>query len=247
MLLFSPFEQFRLLYILKYADHYISTALLEVCLLLVLLLGIYMLLSMYRKNNFIFYIFGELYSFVYGNLRNYVGNYTNFYFPFFFYLFLFILICNLVGLLPYSITLTSQLFVTLSLAMVSWFGTFYIGLSRWGLKMFSLFFPHGVSIALVFFLVIIETISYVFRIFSLALRLFANIVAGHILIDCIVYFIYKIIYTGTFFTSFNIINIIKILIPFIFLLVLFFFELVVAFLQAYIFIILSSLYLKEIL
>jgi ATP synthase subunit 6 len=243
----SPFEQFKLIYLFNYADYYISTAIAESLLLLLLFVGIYVLLSLYRKNNLILTIFGEIYNFVYENLKNYIGNSTHLYFPFFFYLFLFILICNLVGLLPYSITLTSQLFVTLSLAMISWIGIFYIGLSRWGLKMFGLFFPHGVSIQLVFFLILIETISYVFRIFSLALRLFANIVAGHILIDCVVYFIYKILYTSVYYTSFNLTSFIKILLPFIFLLVLFFFELVVAFLQAYIFIILCALYLKEVL
>jgi F-type H+-transporting ATPase subunit a len=244
---YSPFEQFRVIYLFHSVNFYFSTVMLETLLLLLFMIFIYTIFLFYKKQNIIAYFFGELYLFVYSNLRSYIGNYTNFYFPFYYYLFLFILLSNLTGLLPYSVTLTSQLFITLSFAMISWISIFYIALSKWGIKLLGLFFPHGVSTGLVFFSVIVETISYIFRMFSLALRLFANIVAGHILIDCIVYFIYKLVYSSIYMSSINLVTILKILVPFIFLLILFFFELVVAFLQAYIFIILSALYLKEIL
>jgi F-type H+-transporting ATPase subunit a len=248
MFLLSPFEQFRLISILQIDDFYISVSV----LVLLMILSIFYLMSdfLYFKSgevSILNYILKELYSFIYGTVKNFIGHYTNNYFSFFFYIFFFIILSNILGLLPYSIALTSQLLITLSLSLITWISILYIGIENWGIKFFNIFLPHGISSYLVFFLVIIESISYIFRIFSLALRLFANIVAGHILLDCIIYFIYNIVYNNINNTSIELMGIVLVVIPFIFLIVLYLFEFVVAFLQAYIFVTLSALYLKEVL
>lgn len=244
----SPFEQFRIIYIKIAESYYVSTATIELLVLMFFSILAYFFMLRYSKYNYLILGLNYFYVSIHQNTKTYLGKKkTNIVFPFFYYLFMVIFACNSIGLLPYSLTLTSQLYVTLCFSIVSWFGIFYIGVSKWGKQIFSLFIPEGISVYLVFFLIIIETFSYIFRIFSLALRLFANIVAGHILIDCIVFFIYKTMYMKVFYNSVEFLFILQILVPFIFLLVLYSFELVVAFLQAYIFITLNALYLKEVL
>lgn len=245
---FSPFEQFKTTLILEYNGILLSNSILQLIVALTSILTIfYLILSFTKTNQISIQLAGSIYTFLYTTIKGYLGPSTNFYFPFLFYLCIFIIFCNLIGLLPFSFTLTSQLYVTFSLSLTAWFGVLYIGVSNWGLRILSLFFPHGVSVLLVFFLSIIETISFIFRVFSLALRLFANMVAGHILLDCIVFFIYKQLYQAFFLSSISILGILTIIVPFIFLLVLFLFELGVAFLQGYIFMILTCIYLKEII
>jgi len=247
-MLHSPFEQFRTHGIFFYNNIIISNTILLLCTIIISVsLIFYWIFSFQKSNKKSIQLAGQLYNFLYTTIKGYLGNSTNFYFPFLFFIFAFIIFCNLVGLLPYSFTLTSQLYTTLFLALIAWLGVLYIGITNWGIKLFALFFPHGVATALVFFLSLIETISFIFRVFSLALRLFANMVAGHILLDCIIFFIYKQLYQSFFVSSFNIIGLFAIIIPFIFLIVLFLFECCVAFLQGYIFIILTCIYLKEIL
>jgi ATP synthase subunit 6 len=122
-----------------------------------------------------------------------------------------------------------------------WFGCVIIGFTYNGLRFFSLFLPKGIPFVLVPFLVAIETISYIFRSVSLALRLFANIVAGHILLDTLALFLHKMLYPSTFTFT----NILIAILPFIMCIVLILFECVVAVLQGYIFIVLSCIYLKD--
>ena len=123
-----------------------------------------------------------------------------------------------------------------------WYGCLIIGFSENSLRFFSLFFPRGVPFILVPFLVGIETISYIFRSVSLALRLFANIVAGHILLDTLALFIHKMLLP----VNITFINIIIAIIPFGMTIVLILFESIVALLQAYIFLVLGLIYLSEV-
>jgi ATP synthase subunit 6 len=90
--------------------------------------------------------------------------------------------CNLVGMIPFSFTVTSHIVVTLALAIMAFFGINVVGIKTHGFHMLSLFLPPGAPLALAPLLVMIEVVSYSFRVISLALRLFANMMSGHCLL-----------------------------------------------------------------
>lgn len=104
------------------------------------------------------------------------------YFPIILTIFIYILSCNLIGMIPYSFTVTSHIVITLGLAIVAFTGINIIGLSIHGFHFFSLFLPGGAPLALAPLLIPIELVSYSFRVVSLALRLFANMMSGHCLL-----------------------------------------------------------------
>ena len=106
----------------------------------------------------------------------------------FFYLFLFIFISNLLGMVPYSITITSHLILTLYLSLSFFIGNNIIGIFFHQEKYFILFLPEGIPLAIIPTLILIEYISYFSKIFSLAIRLFANMMAGHILLKILIGF-----------------------------------------------------------
>lgn len=154
---------------------------------------------------------------------------------------MFICTNNLIGILPYSFTTTSHLSITFALSFIVWYGCVIIGFQENGLRFFAVFLPRGIPFILVPFLVAIELISYIFRSVSLALRLFANIVAGHILLDTLALFIHKMLFPSMITFTKILISIL----PFIMCIVSILFECVVALLQGYIFVVLSSIYLKD--
>lgn len=253
---FNPFEQFQVQSHLtinkKYSsffsflDHsiYITDTIIISLFIIILYYAFFLLLSFRKKKatkNFLLNIFKLLYDFMYNLINSYLPNQGKIYFPFFFYLFLFICTSNLIGILPYSFTITSHLSITFTLSFIVWFGCVIIGFQENGLRFFSVFFPRGIPFILVPFLVAIELISYIFRSVSLALRLFANIVAGHILLDTLALFIHKMLYP----TLITFTNLLISILPFIMCIVLILFECVVALLQGYIFVVLSCIYLKD--
>jgi len=153
------------------------------------------------------------------------------YFPFVFTLFMFILLGNLLGLVPYSFTFTSHIIVTFALAAVVFVGVTIIGFARHGLHFLSLFAPHGVPVALLVLLIPIELLSYFIRPFTLSIRLFANMLAGHTMLA---------IFAG-FAASVPLFGILPLGVD----VLLYFLELLVAVLQAYVFAILTCLYLRD--
>jgi ATP synthase subunit 6 len=250
----SPFEQFKVFEVLKFNENYnfvITNSILQIIVVLTAFLVISYFTLSSTKNTyeipFYFWIFKELYSFVYNTIYTYVGKKTGLFFPFIFFLFLFIFMCNLVGLVPYSFTVTSHFAITFGLGFTVWFGVILLGIKQWGIQFFSIFFPKGSSAALVFFIAAIEFLSYSFRVLSISLRLLANMVAGHILLDCISFFIFKSIFSSIAGSSVSVVSTSSMAIPLIFLLILLIFEMCVAVLQAYIFIVLSCMYIKEVL
>lgn len=248
----SPFEQFKIFTLFGYDYNFVitnSTFQLICVLTIFFTFSIAIIYQKKRKYEINYYtlVIKAAYQFFFETIASYVGKHVNIYFPFMFYLFFFIFICNLVGLLPYSFTITSHLAVTFGLAFIVWYGIFLICIEQWDLKFFALFFPKGIAIPLVFLLALIEFVSYMFRVASLALRLLANMIAGHILLDCLAFYIYKLLYESMAFYSIKLVTFGYIIIPIIFLVILLAFETVVALLQAYIFVILSSIYLKEVL
>jgi ATP synthase subunit 6 len=124
-----------------------------------------------------------MYEFIYFNvLSENVKKNGPLYFPILFTVFTFIFFCNLLGMIPFSFTVTSHIVVTLGLAIMVFFGINVIGIKTHGFHMLSLFLPSGAPIALAPLLVMIELVSYSFRVISLALRLFANMMSGHCLL-----------------------------------------------------------------
>ena len=122
-------------------------------------------------------------EFIYFNvLTENVKKNGNLYFPFLFSMFSFIFFCNLLGMIPFSFTVTSHIVVTLSLSMLSFLAINIIGVRTHGFHLLSLFLPPGAPLALAPLLVAIELVSYSFRVVSLALRLFANMMSGHCLL-----------------------------------------------------------------
>lgn len=195
--------------------------------------------STYGKS--FFYTFAA--SFYNSILFPYLGTASNKYFSFFLFLFLFILLSNVAGLIPGFFAITSNLTVALFLSSVSWLGILFVGLYLHGTRFFASFFPAKVPFVLAPFLMFVELLSYLVRIASLAVRLFANIVAGHILLDTAslsFYYIWSVVAIDISYST----TFVSLLILF-FLCVLIVFECMIGLLQAYIFVILSLIYLRD--
>jgi F-type H+-transporting ATPase subunit a len=159
-----------------------------------------------------------------------------YYFQLLFLLFLLLLVINLFGLLPYTFVLTAQFCFTFSCAFIYFFSLNVTGIYLHGIKILNLFFPSGAPIFIAPLLVIIEIISYFARVFSLSIRLFANITAGHILLKIIAWFIWSL-YNYIFASIPGIIIIC----------ILWFLEFFISILQAYVFTILLCIYLTDVI
>jgi F-type H+-transporting ATPase subunit a len=160
------------------------------------------------------------------------------YLPFIYALFFFILIANLTGNVPYSYTVTTSIIVTIGLSFTILIGVTILGLSIHKLHFFSYFVPSGTPLALIPLLVLIEIGSYLSRAFSLGIRLFANMVAGHTLLKILSTFLYQM------FSS-SIIVAVLTLIPFSIFLALIGLELAVSLIQSYVFTLLVCSYIKD--
>ncbi|MCB9983961.1 MAG: F0F1 ATP synthase subunit A [Rhodospirillales bacterium] len=179
-----------------------------------------------------------LYEFVIKMVKDNIGAKGRRYFPFVFTIFVFVLMGNILGLLPYSFTYTSHLAVTGALALAVFFAVILFGLINHGVKFFSLFVPSDVPWWILPFLVPIELISFFIRPLTLSVRLFANMMAGHIMLKIVASFAVAMSAMGGawFVMGF----------PFAFIdVLLLMFELLVAFIQAYVFAILACVYLKD--
>jgi ATP synthase subunit 6 len=180
----------------------------------------------------------KLHSGVTGVVRDNIGAAHMQYYPFLLSLLLFVACANLVGLVPYSFTATSHLVVTLHLALIVFIGANIICLGIHGFHMLCLFLPSGTLFALSFLLVPIEIVSYFFKPISLGVRLFANMMAGHTLLKVIGGFAWSMLRGGgfLFFGHF---------VPLAVLFLLMGLELGVALIQSYVFLVLSSIYLRD--
>jgi F-type H+-transporting ATPase subunit a len=178
------------------------------------------------------------YEFIHDLVVNQVGEEGKRFFPFVFTLFMFVLVGNMLGLLPYAFTFTSHIAVTLALAMIVFVLITVVALMLHGKKFFGYFFPEGAPIWLAPIIVPVEIVSYLSRPVSLSIRLFANMVAGHVMLKVFATFIVMLGGLGT-------IGIFAASLPLAVIVALFAFEVMVAFLQAYVFAILTSIYLHD--
>lgn len=171
------------------------------------------------------------YEFVADMVETNAGHGAEPYFPFVFTLFMFVLFSNLLGLIPYSYTVTSQIIVTFALAAIVFIGVTIIGIVKHGTHFLRLFVPEGVPIILLLLLVPIELLSYFIRPFTLSIRLFANMLAGHTMLAIF----------GGFAASVGLLAILPVALDVAILAL----EVLVAALQAYVFAILTCLYLRD--
>ena len=179
-----------------------------------------------------------LYEFIADMVRSNVGSEGRPYFSFIFTLFMFVLFSNLLGLIPYSYTTTSQIVVTFAMAVAIFIGVTAIALMKHGVHFFSFFVPSGAPKALIPFLVVIEVISYFVRPVSLSVRLFANMLAGHTMLKVFAGLAVMIFGAGGF-------AIVGSILPLIAIIGLTGLEVLVAVLQAYVFTILTCMYLND--
>lgn len=182
----------------------------------------------------------KFYIFIFELIYQQVGFLGQQFIPLFFTLFSFIIVANVIGLVPYSFTLTSHIMLTFTLSF-----SVFIGLTLLAIihqpNFFALFIPRGVPSALVPFLFIIEIISYVSRTFSLAIRLFANMMSGHVLLHILTGFCAYL-----FNNVYGIVGKMVYLIPFTLIIAIIGLEIGIAFLQAYVFCVLVSIYLSDV-
>ncbi len=183
-------------------------------------------------------LFEKIYLFIVELLKENLGASKVFFFNLIFTIFFFILSMNLLGMVPYTFTVTSHLIVTFSFALGLFIYINLLGFLKNGLLFFGLFLPSGAPLALSPFLIIIELISYIARVFSLSIRLFANLMAGHTLLKILAEFGWLMFNSGGIW-----------LVGFVFPTLIIFavtgLELSIAFLQAYVFTVLVCIYLND--
>ena len=172
------------------------------------------------------------FTFVSKMISDTAGSKAKPYFAFIFSLFMFVLFCNMLGMIPYTFTVTSHIIVTFVLATFIFIGVTIIGFAKHGVGYLKLFVPSGVPVILLPLIVIIEIISYLSRPVSLSVRLFANMMAGHTMLKVFGGFVISLGLIGGW-------------LPLSFSVALTGLEILVAFLQAYVFAILTCIYLND--
>ncbi len=180
----------------------------------------------------------ELYSFIHNLVRQTLGEEGMAFFPFIFSLFAFVLFSNFLGLIPYFFTVTSQLVVTGALALFIILMVIVVGFAKNGIGFLGLFVPHGVPGALLPFISLIEIISFLARPVSLSLRLFGNMLAGHIVLKVFAGFIVGL-------SGLGLAGWLGAIGPLLMTIAITALEMLVAFLQAFVFAVLTCVYLKD--
>jgi ATP synthase subunit 6 len=173
-----------------------------------------------------------LYTFVGSLVRQQTGVNGVEYVPLFFTTFMFILISNLIGLMPFGFTMTSHILLTFTLALAFNIGFLLLGFQKQGISFLKLFVPKGVPLLFKPLIIVIEVVSYLIRTFSLSLRLFANMMAGHTLLHILASFCFV---GGTAFSF----------VPWLLVFAVVLLEFAIAFIQAYVFVILLTIYLND--
>jgi ATP synthase subunit 6 len=238
--MYSPLENFEIvvykpLRILKEIDISITNS---VCYNLIVLVTLYLICLIMDNRlipSWIQLIISKLVGFLYNLVKNQTEGKGGDYFVLFYTLFLFILMGNLIGLIPFSFTVTSHFALTFGLSLSLNIGILWIGFVKNGLGFLRLFVPSGAPQYLLPLIVIIEIVSYIIRTFSLSIRLFANMMAGHTLLHIL----------GTFTIRLNEIGGVFWIIPFILMMGVLVLELGIVFIQAYVFTILTCIYLND--
>jgi F-type H+-transporting ATPase subunit a len=247
-LIYSPLDQFEIVNLISLTSPFLGNirlGLYNISFYLAIAVTLILVLNIFTTNynKIISSLWSISQESIYATLHSIVTNQINalkgqIYFPFIYTLFIFILINNLIGMIPYSFASTSHFVLTFSLSFSIVLGATILGFQKHGLKFFSLFVPAGCPLALLPLLVLIEFISYLSRNVSLGLRLGANILSGHMLLNILAGFTYNIMTSGFVFFFFG-------LVPLAFIIAFSGLELAIAFIQAQVFVVLTSSYIKD--
>jgi ATP synthase subunit 6 len=249
LLVFQPFEQFEIFVVGSLQPSFLPSVIFTnylVYLVYVSLVVFFLfvgigLLNPYRIVGYRWQVLSErIFVFISDLVHQQVGFIGQRFVPLFFFLFVFILTANMIGLVPFSFTLTSHIIMTFTLSFSVFLGLTILAII-YQPNFFSLFIPKGIPGGLVPFLFVIELISYVSRTFSLAIRLFANMMSGHVLLY---------ILTGFCAYIFNdlhfLVGKVVFFVPFALVLAITALEIGISFLQAYVFCVLVSIYLCDV-
>jgi ATP synthase subunit 6 len=243
-MLFSPLEQFQIITLIPLRVGFIDISFTNSSLLAVLSLAVSlsMFFMVLHKVTLIpsrwQSVVENMYDFVLSLINENIKKDGLGYFPLIFTVFTFLVFCNLLGMIPYSFTVTSHIVVTFGLALALFIGINIIGAQIHGIHFFSLFLPAGVPLIMAPFLVLVELIGYSFRVVSIALRLFANMMAGHSLLKILAGFAW------TMFSAGGVLAVAHLL-PVLVIFAIVGLELGIAFLQAYVFSVLLCIYLND--
>ena len=240
----NPIEQFELSRILRVIVGHSDVSLTNSAIFMAIAAGLTLLLMAQTAKGTVgapgrLQSLGEMaYEFVAGMVKSSAGEQGMRFFPLVFSIFMFILFCNLVGIIPYTFTPTSHIVITAALALTVFFTVIIVGLMEHGTHFFKLFVPEGVQWFLMPIVVPIEIISFFSRPLSHSIRLFANMLAGHIILNVFGGFVAMLLAASA---------VLKILalLPFVMTIGLEALELLVAFLQAYVFAMLTCMYLND--
>lgn len=240
---FQPLEQFEILVYKCFFDTFFITN--SILYLFFTIFSLYFFLYIPKIELFLLpktcweYLSEEIFLIIYSMVDQQTNRHyrLGFYFPLFFSVFLFILMSNVIGLTPYGFTTTAFIIKTFSLSFSFLIGLTIAGFFQQGPRFFNLFLPTGVPKALFPLLVVIETISYVSRAFSLGIRLFANMMSGHSLLNILAGFTLTLSKKSIFIGIF----------PFLIVLSITFLEIGIAILQSYVFVVLLCIYLNDVL
>jgi len=245
-MIFSPLEQFSLITIIPFHIGNLYFSFTNSSLFMMISVGTFLtlLFLLFDKGGRFIptpwqSLIEMIYEFVQNLVQEQIGEKGRIYFPIMFTTFIFLICNNLIGMIPYSFTTTSHLVVTFSLSISTFIAVTIIGFQHHGLHFFSFLLPPGAPLLLAPFLVVIELISYSFRGISLGVRLFANMMAGHTLVKILSGFAWTMMCSG------NTALVIAGFIPFFIVFALTFLEIGVACLQAYVFTILTCIYLND--
>lgn len=243
-LIHSPLEQFQILPLINFGfgkyDFSITNSSLNLIILCSL---ISLLLSFINKKLYIIptnwqLILESLYNFILSIITDQIGTDGKKYFTLLTTIFLLIFFSNFFGMIPYSFTITSHPIITLGLSFSLWLGITILGIIKHGFHFIYLFIPKGIPVAVLPIIIALEILGYLTRPISLGVRLFANMFAGHTLLNIISFFTWNIFIYGGIFSIFAIF-------PILLIIALIGLEFVICILQAYVFTVLVASYLND--
>ena len=245
-MLLTPLEQFQIISLIPITLFGLDFSFTNLMLISFLVLIFFNLLIFFSSKNNGFFFIPHVWQLLLEILNELISSllYDNLneegekFFPFIGLIFNFIILVNLIGLIPYSFTVTSHLIITFTMSLSIFIGVNLICINLYKSHMLSLFLPANTSFGLSLLLVPIEFVSYIFKPISLGVRLFANLMAGHTLLKVIIGFSWSMLVLENFMSYFHII-------PLLLIVILFGLELGVALIQAYVFTILTCIYLND--
>lgn len=241
--MYQALEQFK---VINYSifNYYVPNYIISLLVLIIFVMTVIFMLNirniMFLTQSFVQIIFEELYLFVLNVIKQNVGFLGIIYFPIVFNVFYFIYFVNIGGLIGYNLQLTSHIFVTFTISISLFIGVIIIGIYNLKRKFLNQFIPKDAPKLLFPLLVVIETISYMIRPFTLGIRLFANMFSGHVLLFVIISFVIVIVEKKLILAK-----ILLLVFPIMLLFFIMTLELLIMFLQAYVFIILFCVYLND--